>query len=493
MSIRRSRPAGSVPAHSRTSALPVWTPLAEADAGAPTPRPRPMASRSAPSSPRRIRTLLVLDREFETQSVDPMFLEPECGLAWYDADRKQARARARRAVAVRGRRGASPICSARPARRSSRRASTRSSPISAAASADAITRRSRSMSRWRRCSSPAARCGSPTIAISSSRAASSGTPSRCARGSASIARPARSSAFAADHVLDGGGLANLFGQRRRRSAPTAAIGIYDIPKVDVTTVALHSRGVTAGSMRGYGTLQTMTALEVLIDEAAAALPLDPIEFRRRNALKTGGRTMTGNPVQRLGPHAGDSRQAREASDLAAARPGEGARAQERHSRRHRRRLRHQGLRHRRRLLAGTVEIDPRGPDRHPLRSCRDGQRHRHGARQPGRAPSGRRRRRSHGARIDSFDALALVTSGDPYTMDQTTQDAAAAKSALGAGDQHGDHAPRSAPMSGRMRRPRRRASSSASGCGRRRSSCGASRRPIRARSNGRRRAGRTGS
>ena len=32
--------------------------------------------------------LLVLDREFETQSVDPMFLEPESGLAWYDARRK---------------------------------------------------------------------------------------------------------------------------------------------------------------------------------------------------------------------------------------------------------------------------------------------------------------------------------------------------------------------------------------------------------------------
>jgi CO/xanthine dehydrogenase Mo-binding subunit len=27
---------------------------------------------------------------------------------------------------------------------------------------------------------------------------------------------------------------------------------------------------------------------VLVDEIAAALPLDPIEFRRRNALKTGG-------------------------------------------------------------------------------------------------------------------------------------------------------------------------------------------------------------
>jgi hypothetical protein len=32
--------------------------------------------------------VLVLDREFETQSVDPMFLEPECGLAWYNTDRK---------------------------------------------------------------------------------------------------------------------------------------------------------------------------------------------------------------------------------------------------------------------------------------------------------------------------------------------------------------------------------------------------------------------
>ena len=53
--------------------------------GRPTPRPRPTARRSAPSSPPTIPDLLVLDREFETQSVDPMFLEPESGLAWYDS------------------------------------------------------------------------------------------------------------------------------------------------------------------------------------------------------------------------------------------------------------------------------------------------------------------------------------------------------------------------------------------------------------------------
>ena len=81
-------------------------------------------------------------------------------------------------------------------------------------------------------------------------------------------------AFAADHVLDGGGLANFSGNVADVAA-TAAIGIYDIPKVDITTVAVHSRGVTAGSMRGYGTLQTMTALEVLIDEAAQAAAARP--------------------------------------------------------------------------------------------------------------------------------------------------------------------------------------------------------------------------
>ena len=49
-------------------------------------------------------------------------------------------------------------------------------------------------------------------------------------------------------------------------------------------------------MRGYGTLQTMTALEVLIDEAAEALGLNPIAFRRQNALPTDGKTMAGNPL-----------------------------------------------------------------------------------------------------------------------------------------------------------------------------------------------------
>ena len=44
--------------------------------------------------------------------------------------------------------------------------------------------------------------------------------------------------FAADHVLDGGGLAN-YSATVATVAAAASIGIYDVPKVDVTTVAVH--------------------------------------------------------------------------------------------------------------------------------------------------------------------------------------------------------------------------------------------------------------
>jgi hypothetical protein len=63
------------------------------------------------------------------------------------------------------------------------------------------------------------------------------------------------------------------------------------------------------------------------DFRAADLPdwpsLDP-EFRRRNALQAGWLTMAEQSLHRVRPHAGDPRQAREASDLARLCQGEGA-------------------------------------------------------------------------------------------------------------------------------------------------------------------------
>ena len=237
--------------------------------------------------------VLELDREFETQSVDPLFLEPECGLAWYETGRKSLEL----VLGVQ-------------------------SPYEAAATIAFLLGEAREPFKPSTINAQFAYVGGGfggrdhtpfPLYVALAAIFFPGRPVRLAHNryqqfQAGIKRHAfkmrtwigvdRASgkmlAFAADHVLDGGGLAN-FSASVAEVAATAALGIYEVPKVDVTTVALHSRGVTAGSMRGYGTLQTMAALEVLVDETAASLPLDPIEFRRRNALKTGGRTMTGNP------------------------------------------------------------------------------------------------------------------------------------------------------------------------------------------------------
>jgi CO/xanthine dehydrogenase Mo-binding subunit len=237
--------------------------------------------------------LLVLDREFETQSIDPVFLEPECGMAWYDAGRKrlelvlgvQSPYEAAEAIVFMLGKARAPL---KPARINAQFACVGGGfggrdhtpfPLYVALAGMFFPGRPVRLAHDRYQQFQAGIKRNPfsmRTRIGIDRASG------------------RIRAFAADHVLNAGGLAN-YAPSVAVVGATGAIGIYDIPKVDVTTVAPHSRGVTTGSMRGYGTLQTMTALEVLIDEAAAALSLDPIDFRRRNALKPGGRTMTGNP------------------------------------------------------------------------------------------------------------------------------------------------------------------------------------------------------
>ena len=86
--------------------------------------------------------------------------------------------------------------------------------------------------------------------------------------------------------LNGGGRAN-FSFSVAQVAATAAQSIYYFPKSDLATIALASRAVEAGSMRGYGTLQSMTLTELLVDEAAVALGMDPVALRRKNVLRPG--------------------------------------------------------------------------------------------------------------------------------------------------------------------------------------------------------------
>lgn len=98
--------------------------------------------------------------------------------------------------------------------------------------------------------------------------------------------------FACDLDLNGGGTANYSASVADVAAISSA-SMYYLPASDINTVATHSRAVTAGSMRGYGGLQSITAMECLVDEAAAQLKMDPIALRRKNAMRSGYRNLTG--------------------------------------------------------------------------------------------------------------------------------------------------------------------------------------------------------
>lgn len=98
--------------------------------------------------------------------------------------------------------------------------------------------------------------------------------------------------FSCHMVGDGGGVQN-FSPSVGTVAVTAAQSVYYFPESDLSTQVNPSIGVTSGSMRGYGTVQSMAYIEMLVDEIAQEIGLDPIELRQRNVLKSGMKNTQG--------------------------------------------------------------------------------------------------------------------------------------------------------------------------------------------------------
>ncbi|WP_041742100.1 xanthine dehydrogenase family protein molybdopterin-binding subunit [Collimonas fungivorans] len=98
--------------------------------------------------------------------------------------------------------------------------------------------------------------------------------------------------FKGEFEANGGGRAN-FSPSVAMVGATAAQSIYYFPKNDLAAVAIATRAIDAGSARGYGTLQSMAATEMMIDEMAEKLGLDAIDFRLKNALRSGMKNTQG--------------------------------------------------------------------------------------------------------------------------------------------------------------------------------------------------------
>lgn len=82
--------------------------------------------------------------------------------------------------------------------------------------------------------------------------------------------------------------------------PVHASGPYLTPNYRATSRAVHTNGPTAGAFRGFGVPQAAITQEMLYDDLALKCGLDRLAFRRRNVLRDGDKTPSGQVLQAVG-------------------------------------------------------------------------------------------------------------------------------------------------------------------------------------------------
>ena len=99
-----------------------------------------------------------------------------------------------------------------------------------------------------------------------------------------------------DLKLDGGAYVTLSPVVLSRAC-IHATGPYRCPNVRVRGRVMQTHTPPAGAFRGFGAPQSQFAAEAHMDRIAEALKLDPVELRRKNLLRTGDVTATGQTLK----------------------------------------------------------------------------------------------------------------------------------------------------------------------------------------------------
>ena len=66
-----------------------------------------------------------------------------------------------------------------------------------------------------------------------------------------------------------------------------SLAVYKCANKKVDAHAVYTNTVPSGAFRGYGLSQMIFAIESAMDELAAGIGMDPLEFRRRNMVREG--------------------------------------------------------------------------------------------------------------------------------------------------------------------------------------------------------------
>ncbi len=95
---------------------------------------------------------------------------------------------------------------------------------------------------------------------------------------------------------DGGAYASLSDKVMTR-ATTHATGPYAVPNAKVDCYVMYTNNPPSGAFRGFGVTQSAFAVEQTMDILAQELGIDPVDFRRDNALRVGATTVTGQVLR----------------------------------------------------------------------------------------------------------------------------------------------------------------------------------------------------
>ncbi|TCO70772.1 molybdopterin-dependent oxidoreductase [Rhodovulum euryhalinum] len=102
-----------------------------------------------------------------------------------------------------------------------------------------------------------------------------------------------------DGLFDTGAYAS-WGPTVANRVPVHASGPYRMPAYRAETRAIHTNNPVAGAFRGFGVPQAAILQETLFDRLAEAAGLDPLDFRLRNALRDGDRSVCGQEMRGVG-------------------------------------------------------------------------------------------------------------------------------------------------------------------------------------------------
>ena len=94
---------------------------------------------------------------------------------------------------------------------------------------------------------------------------------------------------------DSGAYASL-GEKVMTRATTHATGPYVMPHARIDCYAMYTNNAPSGAFRGFGVTQSAFAVESNLDILAAELGMDPTELRRKNVMRVGVETATGQEL-----------------------------------------------------------------------------------------------------------------------------------------------------------------------------------------------------